>query len=324
MAVTTPTTLQEAIVHFSNEQVCHDYLTHIRWPYGGVKCPRCGSYRVRFMESRKKWKCYEKHARPQFSIKTGSIFEESPIGLDKWLVAVWMIVNAKNGISSYEIHRALGVTQKTAWFMGHRIRLALHSGSFERMLNWEVEVDETFIGGKARNMHSDVKARRISGRGPTDKTIVLGMLERGGIVKTKVVDDRKRTTLHREVKDTVAAGSALYSDDLASYHGLQSDYAHQTVDHAIRYVDGVVHTNTLENFWSLLKRCINGTWVSVEPFHLFRYLDEQAYRWNERRGKDGDRFYRAINQIFGKRVTYKELTGKVQRRGPKRKGPTPA
>ena len=174
------------------------------------------------MESVRRWKCYEGHSRPQFSIKTGTIFEHSNIGLDKWLVAVWLNVNAKNGISSYEIHRALGVTQKTAWFMGHRIRLALHAGPFERMLDGEV--DETFIGGKARNMHSDVKARRITGRGPTDKTIVIGMLERGGIVRTKVVESRKKPVLQREVRATVAAGSALYSDDLASYQGLQRDY----------------------------------------------------------------------------------------------------
>ena len=317
MAVTTPMTLQEAVVHFSDPQVCQDYLVSIRWPQG-VRCPHCGSERMHYMPSQRRWKCYEKHPSPQFSIKTGSIFEDSNIGLDKWLVAVWLIVNAKNGISSYEIHRALGVTQKTAWFMGHRIRLALHSGSFERMLNWEVEVDETFIGGKARNMHSDVKARRITGRGPGDKAIVVGMLERGGLIKTKVVDDRSRYTLHRTVKEAVAIGSALYSDDLSAYDGLQSDYAHQTVNHAVRYVDGVVHTNTLEDFWALLKRCINGTWVSVEPFHLFRYLDEQAYRYNERKGKDGDRFFRAISNIFGKRLTYKQLREKTKR-GPKRR-----
>ena len=190
------------------------------------------------------------------------------------------------------------------------------------MLNWEVEVDETFIGGKARNMHSDVKARRITGRGPGDKAIVVGMLERGGLIKTKVVDDRSRQTLQRTVKETVAIGSALYSDDLAAYDGLHSDYAHQTVNHAVRYVDGVVHTNSLENFWSLLKRCINGTWVSVEPFHLFRYLDEQAYRFNERKGKDGDRFFRAISNIFGKRLTYKQVRGKTKR-GPKRRQAAP-
>ena len=200
----------------------------------------------------------------------------------------------------------------------HRLRTALHTGSFEKMLDGEVEVDETFIGGKARNMHSDVRARRITGRGPTDKTVVLGMLERGGVVTTKVVRNRRKGTLQREVRSTVAAGTALYSDDLPSYQGLQRDYAHQTVNHAIRYVEGRVHTNGMENFWSLLKRALNGTYVSVEPFHLHRYLDEQAYRYNERKGKDWDRFYRAISRIFGKRLTCDELRGRTRR------GPSPA
>ena len=184
-----PTTLQEAILYFQEYQNCHDFLVGMRWPHG-VTCPHCGSEDVTYMPSVRRWRCYEKHPAPQFSLKTGSIFADSHVSLDKWLVAIWMIVNAKNGISSYEIHRALGVTQKTAWFIGHRVRLMLHEGSFEKMLDGEVEVDETFIGGKARNMHSSEKARRITGRGPTDKTIVLGMLERGGIVRTKVVGNR--------------------------------------------------------------------------------------------------------------------------------------
>ena len=233
------------------------------------------------------------------------------------MVAIWMIVNAKNGISSHELHRALGVTQKTAWFIGHRVRLMLQQGSFERLLEGEVEVDETFIGGKARNMHSDVRARRITGRGPADKEIVLGLLERGGIVMTRVVENRRKWTLQREVRAAVAAGSALYSDDLGSYSGLQRDFAHKTVNHAIRYVDGRVHTNGLENFWALLKRALNGTWVSVEPFHLFRYLDEQAYRFNQRHGNDSDRFRRALVGILGKRLTYNQLRGRTGR-GPKK------
>ena len=230
------------------------------------------------------------------------------MGLDKWLPVLWLVVNCKNGVSSYEIHRAVGVCQKTAWFMGHRIRLALHSGSFEKLVG-EVEVDETFIGGKARNMHADKRRRRITGRGPSDKTAVLGMLERGGIVRTMVVSNRKKKTLQREVKKHVAAGSALYSDALASYNGLEREYAHGTVNHAITYVNGRVHTNGIENFWSLLKRAIHGTYVSVEPFHLARYLDEQAYRFNERHGTDDERFTRALRQAVGKRLTYRELIG---------------
>ena len=236
---TLPKTLVEALDYFRSHENCHNFLVSIRWPHG-VRCPHCGSPVVRYMESVRRWKCYEKHPQPQFSLKTGTIFEESPITLRKWLAAVWMIVNCKNGISSYEIHREIGVTQKTAWFMGHRIRTAIHEGTFERMLDddgEEVEVDETFIGGKARNMHADVKARRITGRGPNDKTAALGMLERGGVVTTKVVCNRRRKrTLQKEVHSTVAAGAALYSDGLASYDGLDRHYAHETVNHAIEYV----------------------------------------------------------------------------------------
>ena len=311
-----PETLIEALDYFREYDNCHEFLVAIRWS-NGVRCPHCGSPAVRYMESVRRWKCYEKHERPQFSLKTGTIFEESPVTLRKWLAAVWMIVNCKNGISSYEIHREIGVTQKTAWFMGHRIRTAIQVGSFERLLGEDGgEVDETFIGGKARNMHRDVKARRITGRGPVDKTVVLGMRERGGVVRTQVVRNRRKRTLQREVRGTVAAGSALYSDDLASYKGLDQQYAHQTVDHAVQYVDGRVHTNGLENFWSLLKRALNGTYVSVEPFHLFRYLDEQAYRYNQRKMTNGERFLSAVCGIFGKRLTYDELRGRAGRRGP--------
>ena len=304
-----PKTLVEAVAHFASYENCHDFMVSLRWP-DGVRCPTCGSDRVSWLFTVRRWKCAEKHPRRQYSLKTGTIFEDSPLPLAKWLPAVWLIVNAKNGISSYEIHRVIGVTQKTAWFMGHRIRAALHAGSFKKM-TWEVEVAETFIGGKARNMHNAQKKRRIAAAGSivADKTIVLGMLKRGGEVRTMVMPDRKKPTLQREVRKHVAAGSALYSDDLASYDGLDAMYPHGVVNHAVQYVDQNVHTNTMECFWSLLKRALGGTHVSVEPFHLFRYLDEQAYRWNERWGTDWDRFRRAVVGVIGKRITYRKLTG---------------
>jgi transposase-like protein len=236
--------------------------------------------------------------------------EDSPIVLDKWLMAMWMVVNCKNGVSSYEIHRDLGITQKTAWFLDHRIRLALTCGSFEK-LSGHVEADETFIGGKARNMHVGKRLRRITGTGGKDKTAVMGMLERGGKVRTTVISNRKKTVLQAEVRKHIEAGSALYTDALLSYQGLAGDYAHQVIDHAVKYVDGNVHTNGLENFWSLLKRSIAGTYVSVEPFHLFRYLDEQAYRHNNRKMQDSERFDLAVRGIVGKRLTFDELTGKL-------------
>ncbi len=303
-----PTTLQEAILYFANPVNCREYLVARRWP-DGVTCPRCGSGNLLFMEKYNRWHCREKHDAPQFTLKTGTLMEDSPIGLDKWLMAMWQIVNSKNGISSYEVHRAIGVTQKTAWFLDHRIRLMLGDDSTEK-LSGEVEADETFIGGKARNMHLSKKARRITGTGTKDKTAVMGILERGGKVKTTVVPNRKKSALQAEVKKHVEAGSALYTDALLSYEGLAGDYAHQVVDHAVEYVNGRIHTNGLENFWSLLKRGINGTYISVEPFHLFRYLDEQAFRYNNRKFTDAERFEFAVRGMVGKRLTYAEVTGK--------------
>jgi transposase-like protein len=311
---TMPKTLQEAIVYFSDPGTCVDYVVSQRWPRG-VKCPTCGRKDVRFIATRHIWECKEKHPRKQFSVKVGTIFEDSAIGLDKWLVAIWMIANCKNGVSSYEIGRALGVTQKTAWFMLHRIRLAMQSGSFVKMggSGSEVEVDETFIGGKARNMHKSKRSVRITGTGGKDKTAVVGLLERGGEFRGAVIGNRKKKVLQEHVKSNVEAGTSLYSDALSSYEGLGVDYVHAVIDHAEAYVRDNVHTNGVENFWSLLKRGINGTYVSVEPFHLFRYLDEQVFRYNNRKKplKDSDRFERLTANISGKRLTYAELTGKV-------------
>lgn len=276
-----PKTLQQAIVYFSNSDNCIAYLVARRWP-NGVTCPTCGSGGVGYLASRRLFQCKTRHPKVQFSIKVGTIFEDSAISLDKWLCAMWLFANCKNGISSYEIHRGLGVTQKTAWFMLQRIRLALQDNNAGK-LGGEVEVDETFIGGKSRNMHIATKKRRITGTGGKDKTIVFGMVERGGKVKTEVVSSRKRESLPPEIRKHVEAGSALYSDALLSYRGLAADYAHQVIDRAVSYVEGTVHTNSMENYWSLLKRGINGTYVSVEPFHLFRYLDEQSFRYSNRK-----------------------------------------
>jgi transposase-like protein len=314
-----PTTLQEAILYFADPANCREYLVARRWPEG-VTCPRCGSSNVLFLAKYNRWHCRQKHDAPQFTLKTGTIFEDSPLGLDKWLTAMWMIVNCENGISSYEIHRALKVTQKSAWFMDHRIRLALQSGSIVKLggNSGEVEADETFIGGKARNMHKSVKARRITGQGHNniDKVVVMGILERGGKVRAQVIPDRKQETLQPIIKEHVQAGTALFTDELWGYQGLSSEYQHQIIDHAVRYVDGKVHTNGMENFWALTKRTLGGTYISVEPFHLFRYLDEQVFRYDYRGSKknpinDADRFDIAVRQIVGKRLTYKELTGKV-------------
>jgi transposase-like protein len=257
-AMSEPKSLQEAIVFFSNPDSCIDYLAVRRWPKG-VICPTCGSDKVKFNSARRVWQCSSHHTKRQFSVKVGTIMEDSPISLDKWLMAMWLVTNCKNGISSYEIARDVKVTQKSAWFMLHRIRLAMQDDFFGSKLSGEVEVDETFIGGKARNMHLSERKRRITATGTKDKTAVMGILERGGKVRASVVPSRRKAVLQEEVRKHVTAGAALYTDALLSYEGLASDYAHQVVDHATQYVDGRVHTNGLENFWSLLKRGIAAT-----------------------------------------------------------------
>jgi transposase-like protein len=312
-----PKSLQEAIIYFADPNNCREYIVVRRWP-DGVTCPRCGSANVLFLEKYNRWHCRQKHAAPQFTLKTQTIFEDSPVSIDKWLTAMWMLCNCKNGVSSWEIHRTIKVTQKTAWFMLQRLRLALQDEFYGNKLGTgpdsEVEVDETYIGRKARNMHKN-RRKRLTGRIQEDKTTVMGFLERGGRVRTEVVADRFKTTLQPQVRKHVEIGAALYTDAHGAYSGLNSEYDHEVVDHATCYVDGRVHTNTLENFWSLVKRQLHGTYVSVEPFHLFRYLDEQMFRFNNRATKDNplndsDRFDLAVRQIVGKRLTYTDLTGK--------------
>jgi transposase-like protein len=311
-----PKSLQEAVQYFADADRCLKYIMARRWP-SGVVCPTCGSKDVRFIATRRTWECKQKHAKKQFSIKIGTIFEDSPLGLDTWLCAMWLIVSCKNGISSYEVARDLSISQKSAWHMMHRIRLALQNGSLEK-LSGEVEADETFIGGKAKNMHKDKKWEKMRDfSGSVGKVAVMGLLERRGKVRAKVIANTRRKSLHPEILKHVEPGSTLYSDALPSYEKLGEDYVHQVIDHAEQYVDGQIHTNGLENFWSLLKRGLKGTYVSVEPFHLFRYLDEQVYRFNYRKDVDGvpltdsDRFDLAVRQIVGKRLTWAEVTGKV-------------
>jgi len=253
------------------------------------------------------WTCLE--CRKQFSVKVGTIFEDSPIPLNKWMCAMWLIANCKNGASSYEVARALKVTQRTAWFMDHRIRYAMHNGTINKM-SGEVEADETFIGGKARNMHADKKAEKIHGRDNYGKAVVFGLLERNtGRVHAAVVPDRSKETLQGEVKAYVRKHAHLMTDEHLAYDGLNSEYAHKVVNHAETYVNGNVHTNRMENFWSLLKRSVRGTYVSVEPFHLFRYLDEQSFRYNERHSTDRERFEKVLGSISGKRLTYARVKG---------------
>jgi transposase-like protein len=309
-----PKTLQQAIVYFSDPKNCLNYLAARRWK-DGVVCPTCGSKNVSFLASRSLWQCKTRHPKAQFSIKVGTIFEDSAIPLDKWLLAMWMLANCKNGISSYELHRAIGVSQKTAWFMLQRIRLAMQDPRDGGKLSGEIEVDETYIGGKARNMHKARKQRMLKGKGGgmVGKTGVQGMLQRDGRIKLNVIKPYSHGwDLKDNVKDVVESGSHIFSDEAIAYFGLSADYVHQFINHAEAYAIGNVHTNGLENFWSLLKRGLGGTYISVEPFHLFRYVDEQAFRFNNRKDmNDSDRFNALCAQIVGKRLTFAEVTGKV-------------
>ena len=307
MEVKTPATLREAISHFSDLDNCVAYMATKRWP-NGVECPVCGSTKVKYDATARRWQCASHHPKRKFSLKTGTILEDSPLGLDKWLPVVWLVSNCKNGVSSWEIHRGIGVTQKTAWFMLQRARLALQ-GKNGGKLSGEIAADESFIGGKARNMHAWKRAEKIHGRGPEGKTIVAAVLARGGEIRAKVIKTRRKADVQTLVRENVEAGSNLYTDALKSYDGM-NEFTHQVVDHAVEYVNGAVHTNGCEDFWSLLKRSLKGTYVSVEPFHLFRYVDEQAFRYSNRQDmNDSDRFDLAVSQIVGKRLTYKELTG---------------
>jgi transposase-like protein len=312
-------TLQDAVVYFSDADNALDYMANKLWP-NGVTCPTCGRKDVVFLKNQRKWQCKSTHKKRQFTAKVGTVFEDSPIPLEKWLPVMWMLSNCRNGVSSCEIARTIGVTQKSAWFMLHRIRLAMQQGSLMKMggSGTPVEVDETFIGGKARFMHANKRAKLAvpgSPNGVANKVVVGGILERGGKVRTVIIEDRKRKTLQALVRDNVEYGSFLSTDDCQSYWGLYKDYIHEIVDHAETYVNGKVHTNGIENFWSLLKRGLKGTYVSVEPFHLFRYLDEQTFRYNNRKAgeekiTDLERFDLALSGVTGKRITYQQLIGR--------------
>jgi transposase-like protein len=313
-----PRTLQEAIQYFADPDTCLAFMVEQRWPDGRVICPTCGSDRVTFLSRQRRWKCYSKHPRPQFSIKVGTIFEDSPLPLEKWLPALWMLVNDKNGVSSYEVHRALDVTQKTAWFMLHRLRLAMKDGS-AGLFSGKVEADETFIGPDPRKMHANRRKARAGGRTESEryisKAIVAGLLERSdrkghSRVRAQVVPTVRAEHLAPIIQTNVESKSEIITDMLRSYWQIRDEYIHSVIDHTKMYVKGHVHTNGIENFWNLLKRALRGTYVAVDAFHLHRYVDEQAFRFNERRDAHGDagRFVKALRAIVGKRLTYRDLT----------------
>jgi len=318
-----PKTLLEAIQYFSNTENCRQFMISIRWPDGVVKCPYCGKENPAWMPKSRVYFCTGGHPKAKFSLKVGTIFEESPIRLEKWLPAAWLIANCKNGISSYEVARAIGVTQKSAWFMMHRLREAMKGAGLTVKIGGEgsgpIEIDETFVGPNPQRMHASRRLKlqhAITNR--TNKVPVMGMLDRETRqVRAQVIPNVKRETLQNAILNQIEGGATIYTDNASAYDRLPAakDFIHETVNHVEEYVRGQVHTQGIENFWSLLKRGLRGTYVAVEPFHLDRYVAEQVFRFNNRATKenplnDADRFVIAMMQVVGKRLTYAELTGK--------------
>lgn len=308
---TSPRTLQEAIIAYANPDVALAKMIELRWP-DGVVCPHCGGTSHYFVKTRRIWRCKREKCERQFTIKIGTVMEDSPMGLDKWLCGLWLLVNAKNGISSYEIHRALGITQKSAWFLLHRLRLVLKTRTFAKLAG-EIEVDETYIGGLEANKHEHKKMH--AGRGGVGKAVVMGIVQRGGVdgnpsqVRAMVVGNTDADTLQGEVLKNVEMGSTVNTDSHASYKGLGQAYTHETINHSIEFVRGTVTTNRAENFFSCLKRTLKGTYIHVDPVHLQAYVNEQCFRFNARKNNDAERFTMAVKGMEGRRVTYKQLTG---------------
>lgn len=307
----SPKTLLEAIQYFSDAENCRRFMIAVRWPDGVVKCPYCGAEKLTYLEKARVYRCYGNHKKQKFSLKVGTVFEDSPIALEKWLMASWMLSNCRNGVSSYEISRSIGVTQKSAWFMLHRIRVAMgddNKGKIGGSPKNPVEIDETYISGQPKNRH--IGSRGVEGR----KSIVMGMKTRNTReVRAMVIPDAKRITLQDKILENVGWGAHIHTDQWVGYDKLSATnlFVHKTVNHMVEHVRGDVHTNGIENFWALLKRTLKGTYVAVEPFHLDAYVTEQVYRFNNSRGKtDAQRFNKVLSQVTGKRLTYAELTGK--------------
>lgn len=317
-------TLSDAIKHFADEQVCIDTIADMRWQ-NGPECPVCasGALRQHWLKNQRRWQCRD--CGKQFSVKVNTIFEDSAIKLEKWLTAMWLLANCKNGVSSYEIHRSIGVTQKSAWFMLQRIRLAMKNQSIMKFgsSGGPVEVDESFQGGSPKNWSLSKRATRKRFSDPEtklkdSKTAVVGLLDRENRqVRAKVIPSESREILQDVILDSVAPAGTVYTDGLKAYSNLKDlHFVHETVNQLDEYVRGDAHTNSIENFWALLKRGLKGTYVAVEPFHLERYVDEQVFRFNNRQTKrnplnDADCFLLLLSQVSGKRLTYAELTGKV-------------
>jgi len=288
------------MMHFSDKETCKSYLAEMRWS-NGITCPHCSHYKIYTMKNN--YKCAG--CRKQFSVTKGTIFENSPIPLQKWFAAIWLITSHKKGISSLQLHRDIGVTQKTAWFMLHRLRNCF--GIEDEKLENTVEADETYVGGKNKDRHESKKIKGTQGRSTKDKAAVLGMVERGGKVKAVKVPDVSAETLTTEILSNVKDGAKVYSDEWVGYNGLDAIYKHAIVNHSAKeYVNGDVHTDTIEGFWSLLKRGIIGIYHFTSKKHLQKYLNAFAYRYNTRHFECSQRFSNML-AMSNVRLTYKEL-----------------
>ena len=301
-----PKNLREAIHYFADERRAFEFVVLMRWP-DGITCPRCDCGRVSFISTRKTWKCLG--CRKQFSVRVGTIFEGSPLPFSTWLPAVWLIANSKNGISSHELGRAMGITQKTAWFMLHRIRKGMADGTVGLMAG-VVEVDETYVGGAAKFMHKDRHQYMVTGRGGVDKIAIQGLRERGGKMRATVLGGTSAADVEHNIYKYVSLGTKVYTDKFAGYKGLSANFVHGTVDHGKReFVRGDIHVNGVENFWTLFKRAWRGTYTHMNHEHAHRYLDERLFSFNLRGLNDLERCQAVLGQVTGRRMTWNQLTG---------------
>lgn len=296
--------LAELTAHFPDDSACREYLELMRWN-GSPVCPHCGNDTAYKFKNGTYYKC--KNCAKKFTVTVGTIFEDTKIGLRKWFIAIYIFTSHKKGISSVQLAKDLGITQKSAWHLLHRIRFAFGVAEPETLID-TVEVDETCIGGKAKNMHKSKRAKKVTGRGASGKTAVIGLVERNGRVYAKPVTNTDADTLQGVVKERVATGAQVITDEFRSYRGLEQDFTHKTVAHgAGQYVAaGNVHTNTIEGYWGLLKRGIFGIYHQVSSKHLHRYCSEFGFRYNTRKGGEIARFDGVLMQCDG-RLMYKTL-----------------
>lgn len=297
--------LQDAIIYFSDKDRAFEFAKNLRWKDGIVRCPFCNSSNHWFMSSYKKWKC--KNCRKQFTIKNNTFMHDSHISIDKWMCAIWIMTTFRGGISSYELGRALKISQSSAWFLSHRIRNLLSELNPE-LLSGVIEADETFVGGKLKNKHYKQR-KHIKGRGAVGKTIVFGVRQRKGKCIAKVIPNTQEQTLCSEIVKIIKKGSNVYTDSFPAYNNLSVDYQHSSVDHSNgEYVCGDVHTNGIENIWSQLKHKVRSTHRGrISKKHLQRYIDELLFRLNNRGIDDWSRFETILRKINSKSLTYNEL-----------------